>query len=102
MDSQAVEVLDSMEDVLRDVSHKIIPDELNSFIDLSKKLLNIIHLNIRGVRTNFDNLLVFLETYNLKYCDVIILSESHNITSTNCYNIPGYTCYYNEQQVFEG
>lgn len=72
------------------------PQILLSKIDVSKKTLNIIHLNIRGITTNYDNLIIFLETFKIKFCDILILSECHKIGSERNFNIPGYSLYYDE------
>ena len=71
------------------------PHELSNVIKVENKFLNVIHFNIRGILTNFDNLLIFLQTYNLVYCDVIVLSETHFLRSIEYFNIPGYNLYYN-------
>lgn len=62
----------------------------------TKKLLSVLHLNIRSARRNFDELIAAIETYNLNICDVIILSECFQIESKDYFEIPGYTTYYNE------
>ena len=71
------------------------PHELSNVIKVENKFLNVIHFNIRGILTNFDNLLIFLQTYNLVYCDVIVLSETHFLRSIEYFNIPGYNLYNN-------
>lgn len=68
---------------------------LKQQIVLKDKLLNLIHLNIRSVKKNFDQLILLLETYELDYCDIIILSECFQLNSCNQYNIPGYSTHYN-------
>lgn len=37
-------------------------DEVNSQINIRNKIVNIIHLNIRSVRKNFDHLLLLIQT----------------------------------------
>lgn len=64
-------------------------------INIDSKLLNIIHFNIRSLKKNFDQLLVFLQTYDLLSCDIIVLSETWQLVS-NDFNIDGYKMYYNE------
>lgn len=58
-------------------------------------LLNIMHLNIRSVRKNFDEFLATMSVYNLDKNDIIILSESFQLMSTDQFNIPGFTTCYN-------
>lgn len=52
------------------------------------------HFNIRSIRKNFDQLLVFLQAYDLLFCDIVILSECWQ-TNDDLYNIEGYNRYYN-------
>lgn len=70
-------------------------NELSNQIVLSNRLLNVMHLNIRSISRNFDNLLLLIESFNLFYCDVIILSECFQLASSNNYNVPGYGTFYN-------
>lgn len=61
-------------------------------VNIVKKLMNILHTNIGGLTTNFNNLLVFLETFNInKYCDIIILTECRKLESLGQFDIP--VCY---------
>lgn len=69
--------------------------ELIGSVALGGKLLNILHLNIRSVSRNFDNLLILLESFRLDYCDVIVLSECFRVSSESQYCIPGFSTYYN-------
>lgn len=68
--------------------------ELLDCINLSDRLLNIIHWNIRSIKKNFDNLILLLETFKLSFCDIIILSECFQVLSVNQFNIPGYDAFY--------
>lgn len=68
-------------------------DNIRTNIDIG---LSILHINIRGVKSNLDKFLVFLQTYNLTSCKIIILTECHKIENKNQFNIPGYNLYYNE------
>lgn len=65
----------------------------------SNKVLSVVHFNIRSVKHNFDELLVIIQTFQLAFCDVIILSETHQIQSVNNFNIPGYNAYYNNSDI---
>lgn len=69
--------------------------ELHQLIDWDKKLINILHVNIRSVNKNLDNLILLLESYNLYSNDIIVMSESFQIESVDQCNIPGYNTYYN-------
>lgn len=64
-------------------------------VNIGTKILNIIHFNIRSIKKNFDQMTVFLETYNLLSCDIIILSESWQIVS-NDFDIEGFKMYYSD------
>ena len=70
-------------------------DELKGKINIKNKVLNVLHLNIRSIRKNYDELIIFLETYNLLYCDIIILGECFQLDSHKQFNIQGYSPYYN-------
>lgn len=73
---------------------------LNKFLNFSSQpisnltnLLTLIHLNIRSIRTNFDEILVLLNclSHNL---DFIILSEIWiNDFEVSMYNIDNYNCF---------
>lgn len=58
-------------------------------------LLNIIHLNIRSLNKNFDNLLILLESLKIKF-DLIVLSETWKINNLENFNIEGYDIFYSE------
>lgn len=58
--------------------------------------LRIIHFNIRSINKNMDGLLTFLESYKLRYIDIIVLTETFQLASTTNCNIPGYQFFYNE------
>lgn len=89
-------VLEQLDDIGEDLYGELVNDIiLKQQIVLENKLLNIIHLNIRSAQKNFDQLILFIESYELYYCDVIILSECFQLMSCNQYNIPGYSTHYN-------
>lgn len=56
--------------------------------------LNILLLNIQGIKSNIDKLLVFLESSNLKECDLLIFTECHKLETVAQVNIPGFEVYY--------
>lgn len=70
-------------------------DLLHNELKVSHKLVNIIHVNIRSVNKNLDNLILFLESFSLYFNDIIILSETFQILSTDQCNVPGYVTFYN-------
>lgn len=94
---QEVEVLDRLDSNI--ICETTGANEIINKINLSGKILSILHLNIRSVRKNFDELLVFLETFKLYFCDIIILSECWQIESFSQFSIPDYTTYYNEGSI---
>lgn len=65
-------------------------------LQIQNNVLNVMHLNIRSVRKNFDEFLATIATYNLDRCDIIFLGESFQLLSINQFNIPGFTTFYNE------
>lgn len=88
---------DIIENILGDDVNPLIlnVDNFGNAIDIKKKIFNLLHINIRSIRKNFDNLVTFLNTYNCcHYCDIIVLSECWTIDNTN-FNIPGYIGYHN-------
>lgn len=70
-------------------------DLLCSKIKYSKILFNLLHVNIRSIVKNIDNLLLLIESFGLQFNDIIVLSETFRISSTNQLNIPGYQLFYN-------
>lgn len=66
-------------------------------IELKKShiLFNLLHLNVRSMVRNIDNLILLLESYKLHCNDIIVLSETFRMTSTNHCNIPNYQLFYN-------
>lgn len=60
------------------------------------QLLNIIHFNIRSLRKNFDQLLIYLNDLGLGNVDVIVLSETRNLKEVGDFYIPGFNLYFNE------
>lgn len=94
------EILRGLEDSNDNIREESVEcDVLESKIGLRTKLINILHINIRSIRKNFNGLLAFLEAYNVKYCDVIVLSESWQIANDQMFNIPGYTMFYNNADI---
>lgn len=74
-------------------------DLIGSLLPLNRKHLNIVHFNIRCMYKNFNELVSFLQTYKLTFCDIIILSECWHIDNTNLFNIRNYNIYYNHGDI---
>lgn len=69
--------------------------EFNSCLtNTNENCIKIFHTNIRSIKKNYDELLTFLSLFEV-FPDVIILSESWQISCSDYFNIPGYTTYYN-------
>lgn len=90
------EILEILDDMGTE-EHGTLVDEvlLKRQILLNNKVINILHLNIRSAKKNFDEFLLFIEFYQLYFCDIFVLSECFQILSCKMYNIPGYNTYYN-------
>ncbi|CAG9760434.1 unnamed protein product [Ceutorhynchus assimilis] len=94
---QEIEVLDVLEDLDENVqSAKDITDcdMLKTRINIKQKVINLIHLNIRSIRKNGDELLAFVQTFELDYCDIMILTECYKM-DCNTFCFPGYNSHYN-------
>lgn len=74
---------------------KMDSEKVNKLLNNRDYFLKIMHTNIRSVSKNIDNLLIFIESYNLQNFDIIALSETFQLVSTNNCNIPGYQLFYN-------
>ena len=94
MASQETQILDVLEEE-GNKSQTVGPDSVSDFIRNNKMLASILHLNIRGIKTNFEHFLVFLETYSLSEIDVIVLSECHYLETVAQFNITNFTAFYN-------
>lgn len=60
--------------------------------------LNLIHLNIRSLNKNFDELMVLLQCFESNY-DLIVLSETWNLLDINNFNINSYQMFYNDSRI---
>lgn len=69
----------------------------DGLIDSDNYKLNIVHFNIRSIKKNFEELLIYLESV-ITNIDVVVLSETWNIESVNQFNIPDYETFYNESE----
>lgn len=81
---------------VRDEIEPEICQGLDSCIITKQQLLNVLHFNIRSVRKNFDELLLYLHSVDLKKVGVIILSETWTLSEVGDFAIPGFTIYHNE------
>lgn len=83
----------------QEVETKIVNNlqEYGSNINKSQSI-NFIHLNIRSIQKNFDELLILITT-SLSDFSVIILSETWKINSIDNYQIPGYVGFFNESEL---
>lgn len=68
-------------------------------IESRKQLLKILLLNIRSIRKNFEELFFFLETYNFRSVEVIVLIECCQFVSISHSNIARYVSIYNESKI---
>lgn len=53
-------------------------------------------MNIRSLRKNFDELLLYLESVGVECLDVIVLSETWRVENLNDFMIPNFDILYNE------
>ena len=95
MDLSFTNVLSSLDtNVNNNLENSIDADEFIHRIKLTNMggtSLKLLHLNIRSIRKNFDEFLIFLEAYKLRDLDIIILSETWEVTNINNFILPGYT-----------
>lgn len=75
---------------------------INEYKDCTQQsgsCFSIVHLNIRSLKKNFNELLIFLETLSDVGVDILILSETWNIEDLTIYNIEGYQIFYNDSKL---
>jgi len=75
--------------VVRDVN------ELNDHLQVKERKLNIIHLNIRSLQKNYDELVILVNSLAQSEIDIIVLSETFVVAEINYFNLPGYNIFYN-------
>lgn len=63
-------------------------DQMQDMVETGKILFNLLHLNIRSVSKNIDSLLLLLESFQLDFNVIIVLSETFKHSSTDYCNIP--------------
>lgn len=69
---------------------------LNSVV--CSKDFNILYVNVRGLKTNFKHLEVFIEMLTARP-EIIVCSESWYLEIFEFYNLPNYKIYYNQSHV---
>lgn len=69
------------------------PEKCRAYIKNTPKSLNLIHLNIRSVNSNFDKFTVFLIGLEVS-CDIIILSECWLNPNSIIPVLEGYVSYH--------
>lgn len=55
--------------------------------------LKLFHINIRGIKTNFDELMIILTDIQITF-DIIIITETQLKYDADHYNIPGYATHH--------
>lgn len=60
--------------------------------------INILHVNIRSLNKNYNELVIFLEQLKEQKSDIIFLSESWHPENLQNFHIPGYDIYSNNAQ----
>lgn len=93
--SPEVEIGDHLDGLEQEIQGTTDCDKLKALIMSNERLLNILHLNIRSIHKNFNDLVIFLEAHNFKFCDIIILTETWYIENINLYNIENFNVHYN-------
>lgn len=90
------ELLDSFRESQTKVCNNV--GELSVIVNDFNSALNIIHVNIRGVKTNFDDFLLLLSSLDVVF-DVIIMSETHIVENPLDFNINTYSVFYNDSSI---
>lgn len=60
--------------------------------------LNIIHINIRSLQRNYEELLIYLGEIGLEKVDVLVLSETFLIQDTGRFSLPDFDLFYNQSK----
>lgn len=84
-------------DEYANIKNHIVSDHNDSILKNKNNVntVNFIHLNIRSINKNFENLLILLESLSTSY-QIIILSETWKIDCLDKYHIKNYNIYYSE------
>lgn len=86
-------VIGDLDNLVISKIYKCAPDKCADFINVSISGLKILHLNIRSINRNFNELLVLLSLIKIN-CDVIVLTECWLSKLTNVPILDGYNSHY--------
>lgn len=91
------EVLEDLENSEVITGQLVDGDMLRSSVNSGRKLVNILHINIRSIRHNIDKLVALLDAYDLAYNDIVVLSETFQLSAKelDACSVPGYDTLYN-------
>ena len=85
-----------------DFSSHIIENELFDLESLTSQIKNndfcILHLNVRSLNANIENLELFLSNFN-HLPSVIVCSETWNLSCPQYHNLDNYFLYYNDSKI---
>lgn len=83
----------------REEINTLIYEEVSDSIkEISGNKLNIFHFNIRSIKKNFNELLVYLNSFDIENISIIILSECWNLEEVRGFAINNFEIYYNESK----
>lgn len=91
-------------DILNSLETENASERLQRIIDLNEfktgiignsKVLEILHFNVCSAPKHFEEILIFLQACDLQNVDILVLLETRNNFSTNQFNIPGFTTFFN-------
>lgn len=63
-----------------------------------ERKFNLLHLNIRSMQKNFNELTIYLNELNLEKIDIIVLSETFVIEDKSRYSLPNFDIYYSDSK----
>ena len=66
--------------------------------NLETHMITIVHVNIKGLKTNYKQLEIMLENFIIK-SDIIVCSESRYLEYPQYYKLKNYKMYYNEGSI---
>lgn len=82
----------------REEINTLIYEEVSDSIkEISGNKLNIFHFNI-SIKKNFNELLVYLNSFDIENRNIIILSECWNLEEVRGFAINNFEIYYNESK----
>lgn len=71
------------------------PEQFNKYMESENSTFQIFHMNIRSISKNIDELCIFLNQLSVEF-DIIILTETFQLSDPNIFRIAGYRVLYNE------